>query len=71
MDGLGASEVVEIIKHSINLEEFSVDWSLDEQSFCRIVRIVKGRPQERELKCEFEFNLKNCDEKQKVKLLHL
>lgn len=69
MKGLVASDVVEIIKRLINLEELSVAVTLDEQTFSRIVGLVKGRPHVLTLECKFDFNWKNCDENQKVKLL--
>lgn len=69
--------LLDIIRRLTNLEElhFSIGkfWEegfvLDEKIFSKIVSIVRGRPKVLTLKCDFDFNLKTCDENQKVRLI--
>lgn len=72
-------DVVDIIRRLINLEELTVEYGrsskfvLDEETFTKIVKLVKGRRNVLALKCEFDFfyNSENCDENQKVRLMRL
>lgn len=72
----GGVDVVGMINELINLEELAVVgmWTtfvLNEETFSKIVDVVKERKNVLTLRCDFNFvlNLKSCEENKKVKLL--
>lgn len=60
----GSFDIVDLIRQLINLEELTIQnrFVLEEETFFKVVRLVKGRPNVLVLKCKFNFsvNLKIC-----------
>lgn len=68
--GTDSIDVVEVIRQLINLEELTLNELLDQETFSKIVAIVKKRPNVLTLRCfDLKFNLKKYGENQKVRLL--
>lgn len=72
--GMRDMDVVDIIRQLINLEEFEVgNFTLNEETFAEIDKIVNDRSKVLTLSCDFDFfyNSKNSGEDQKIKLVKL
>lgn len=72
-DGSSDLDVVNVIRRLVNLVEFEVQiFVLNEETFKKIVRIVRGRPQMLTLRCipSFDYNYnENCVESQRVRII--
>lgn len=72
-DDFRSFDVVGVIKHLTNIEELELygcgKYTLDEETVCKIVVVVRRRLQLLRLKCLYDFDWKEFDAGEKLKLL--